>query len=177
MESITEDGLILETGELGTALWSPPDKKHRYKLTRRLSDAPFRMVVIMQNPSKAGPDQNDNTVSRVIGFASDEKLIGCKVGELVVLNMGAGVATNPKDFLKMDDPMGPENRRVIQETLATADLRVVAWGALNKQLKAIFRINLGVVKRFGGLKCWGKTQGGDPRHPLYLPAKAKLVDF
>lgn len=168
--------LILEHGKLGPALWSP-DKKHRYMLTRPLSDAKTKMVVVMQNPSTANADENDNTVSRVIGFAKDSKAMGMEIGSLIVLNMGAGVATDPDDFLKMEDPMGPRNRDILMGILPEADVRVAAWGALNKKLKAIFRLSLGVVKKHSNLRCWGKTKSGDPRHPLYLPAKAELIDF
>jgi hypothetical protein len=163
--------LVPETGKLGDALWSP-DKKHRYCLTRPLAEKGPTMVICMQNPSKASADDSDPTVTRVIGFARREK-----VGKLIVVNMGAGVATDPKDFLKMEDPVGPRNLEFLKKVGLEADIAVGAWGALSKRHLELFRLGLGVVKKWKDLKCFGKTDTGYPRHPLYLPADAPLVSF
>lgn len=171
MEIACECGLILEKGKLGDALWSR-DKKHRYRLRRPLGGNGPVMAVCMQNPSKAGPDDNDPTITRVIGFANR---MGAR--KLIVFNMGAGVATDPSDFLKMEDPIGSRNLEILRESAAGVDLYVAAWGALNLRLRSLFRLSLGVVKRIGGLKCWGKTSAGHPRHPLYLSGDTPLVDL
>lgn len=163
--------LVLETGKLGDALWSP-DKKHRYCLTRPLGKIGPTMVVCMQNPSKASADDSDPTVTRVVGFAQREG-----AGRLIVVNMGAGVATDPKDFLKMEDPVGRRNIEILREVGEQADIAVGAWGALSKRHRELFRIGLGVVKKWKDLKCFGKTASGHPRHPLYLPSDAPLVGF
>lgn len=163
--------LVLETGRLGSALWSP-DRRHRYWLSRPLAAKGIRLAVAMQNPSAAGPDENDPTVIRVCGFA---RALGA--AEVEVVNMGAGVATDPADFLRMPDPIGERNYDVLLESARGADLYVAAWGALSPRLRRLFRLSLGIVRRFRGLKCWGKTKGGDPRHPLYLPGDVGLVDF
>lgn len=171
METICYGDLILDTGTLGDALWSP-DKLHRYRLTRPLADKGPTMVVCMQNPSKASADDSDPTVTRVLGFAKREG-----AGKLIVVNMGAGVATDPKDFLKMEDPVGRRNLEFLKEVGQEADIAVAAWGALSKRHRELFRLGLGVVKKWKNLKCFGKTASGYPRHPLYLPADAPLVDF
>ena len=163
--------LLPEKGVLGDALWSL-DKKHRYCLTRPLEKSGPTMVICMQNPSKASADDSDPTVTRVIGFAKREGM-----GKLIVVNMGAGVATDPKDFLKMEDPVGRMNLEILKDAGLEADLAVGAWGALSKRHRELFRLGLGVVKKWPKLKCFGKTDTGHPRHPLYLPADAPLVDF
>lgn len=163
--------LILETGKLGDAIWSK-DKKYRYRLRRPLAGTGPVVAVCMQNPSKAGPDDNDPTVARVVGFANR-----LNASMAIVVNMGAGVATDPADFLKLEDPVGPRNLDLLRDSALGVDVYVAAWGALNPRLRRLFRLSLGVVKQFSGLKCWGKTKAGDPRHPLYLPGSAELIDF
>jgi len=171
MDHTRYDDLIRETGTLGDAVWSR-DKKHRYWLTRPLAETGPTMVICMQNPSKASADDSDPTVTRVIGFAKREG-----IGKLIVVNMGAGVATDPKDFLKMEDPVGSQNLEILKDVGLEADLAVGAWGALSKRHRELFRLGLGVVKKWKDLKCFGKTDSGHPRHPLYLPADAPLVRF
>lgn len=165
------DGLILETGALGDALRSP-DKLHRYRLRRPLAEVGPTVLVVMQNPSKAGADENDPTITRVIGFG---RRLGA--GRLIVVNMGAGVATDPADFLKMDDPIGPMNYRILQECILGVDIAIAAWGDLSPRLRKLFRLSLGIIKEFKGMKCLGKTKSGDPRHPLYLSQNTELSDW
>lgn len=173
MEIICYGDLILETGKLGDALWSP-DKKHRYRLRRPLGGKGPTMLVAMQNPSTAGPDENDSTITRVIGFATRKDV---DASQLIVVNMGAGVATDPADFLKLANPIGDRNHDILRESALGVDLYVAAWGALSPHLRKLFRLSLGIVKQFSGVKCWGKTKGGDPRHPLYLAGNSPMVDF
>lgn len=171
MEIACYGDLILETGKRGDAIWSK-DKKYRYRLRRPLGGGGPTMAVCMQNPSKAGPDDNDPTVTRVEGFG---RRLGASM--IVVVNMGAGVATDPDDFLKMEDPVGPRNLDLLRDSALGVDIYVAAWGALSPKLRKLFCLSLGVVKQFNALKCWGKTKAGDPRHPLYLPGTSELAPF
>lgn len=172
MDIETPPGLLLETSKIGSALFSE-DKRHRYRLTRNL--APQGPVVLfgLQNPSKATAFESDNTITRCIGFA---KRLGA--GMMVVVNMGAFMATDPKDFLKALDPIGPANRAILAEAGHGVDIAIAAWGALSKAHRSLFRLSIGAFKKgTQNLKCFGKTAAGDPRHPLYLPANAELLDF
>ena len=172
MQITTEGGLIIEVGKLGSALWSP-DKRHRYRLTRPMDDVNGpRVLVVMQNPSKAGPDDDDPTITRVCGLARR-----LSPSTITVVNLGAGVATDPKDFLKLSDPLGEMNRAILRESALGMDIAVAAWGALSSKLRKLFRINLGIVKQFNHMRCWGKTKHGDPRHPLYLRQDTPLIEF
>lgn len=168
----TLPGLLLETSNIGSALFSE-DKIYRYRLTRALAPNGPTVLFGLQNPSKATAFESDNTITRCIGFS---KRLGA--GRMVVVNMGAFMATYPKDFLKAQDPIGPMNREILAEAGKEADIAIAAWGALSKAHKALFRLSIGAFKKNArNLKCFGKTEKGDPRHPLYLPADAELVDF
>lgn len=165
-------GLFLETSDIGSALFSE-DRRYRYLLTRKIGQDGPVVLFGLQNPSKATAFESDNTITRCIGFS---KRLGAK--EMVVVNMGAFMATYPKDFLMAQDPIGPANREILAEAGKGADITIAAWGALSKAHKALFRLSIGAFKKNAkNLKCFGKTEKGDPRHPLYLPAKAELVDF
>lgn len=172
MDIETNPGLLLETSDIGSALFSE-DKVYRYRLTRTLGSQGPTILFGLQNPSKATAFESDNTITRCIGFS---KRLGA--GRMVVVNMGAFMATYPKDFLKAPDPIGPMNRAILAEAGQEADIAIAAWGALSKAHKALFRLSIGAFKKGAkNLKCFGKTEKGDPRHPLYLPADAGLVDF
>lgn len=173
MSVSVENGCVIKVGSLGSALFSgEPVPLHRYWLRYPLSTDRRTLLFGMQNPSKAGADESDPTVTRCIGFA---RRLG--FGTLMVVNMAAGIATDPADLLKMEDPVGPENVRIIREQIQQCDLAIAAWGSLSKRLRAMFRLSIGAFKTYPSIKCLGKTKAGDPRHPLYLRGDTPLVDF
>src|SRR4051812_1134607 len=77
--------------------------KYRYLLWRKWSDGPT-LNMLMLNPSKAGEIDNDPTVARQITRA---QMLG--MGGLIVTNIFAYVATDPKDMKAAVEPVGPEN--------------------------------------------------------------------
>lgn len=173
MSMILENNLVIKSGKLGTAAFSREEPAlHRYWLRYPLSRSPRTLLFGMQNPSKAGEDESDPTVTRCMGFA---RRMG--FGTLMVVNMAAGIATDPADLLKMEDPVGPENVRIIREQVQQCDLAIAAWGSLSKRLRGLFRLSIGAFKTYPTLKCLGKTKAGDPRHPLYLRGDADLISF
>lgn len=157
-----------------TAVFSP-DRTYRYLLTRDWGLAP-RLVVLMLNPSVADADVDDPTIARVIRFAMRE---GC--GGLVVLNLFALRATDPAELARTADPVGPDNDAMLD--VVTADRAqpvVIAWGAIAYRPAHRSRTNT-VTERLRArgvpLRCLGRTRGGHPRHPLYLPATAPLTPW
>lgn len=141
---------------------------YRYKLWRQWNSALPRMVFIMLNPSTADATENDPTIRRCIGFAKRERH-----GGILVLNLFAWRATDPKELLRVEDPVGPDNRGVWFESMGLAQESppVVAWGALHKSLKwredEAWRVLIRPV-------CLGTTKAGHPRHPLYLSKSTPL---
>ncbi len=124
----------------------------------------------MQNPSTADPDKSDPTVTRCMGFA---KRLKCNA--LIVVNMAAGIATKPAELLKRQDPVGPYNWCAIASASERGDIVIAAWGGLSPKLRKLFSCSILDFTEIPGVKCLGLTQAGDPRHPLYLHSKAKLI--
>jgi hypothetical protein len=98
------------------------------------------------------------------------------IGELRVVNLFALRATEPKGLRKTLDPVGTENRMWVERAVVGSELVVCAWGTLGcyrRQDEAVFRF----VEKMCQPKCLGVTQGGYPRHPLYVPYSTVLVPF
>lgn len=159
--------LLLDSNETGSAAFST-DRLYRYRLTREWLKGGTRITWIMLNPSTADALKDDATIRRCIGFS---KLFGH--GSLVVVNLFAYRATNPKDLLKVEDPSGPNNMEVLLSAAQCSDEAVAAWGEIPKRIfeKAVDAI---CEVRKMKLKCLGVTRGGAPRHPVRLPYKIKL---
>lgn len=155
--------------------------RYRYLLSRiwrESSGSPARidwnpetsLVFVMLNPSTADAYQDDPTIRRCVGFARRDGFDG-----MHVINLFAGRATKPADLFRMDDPEGPENRRVWNAVASSRHTIVCGWGAApsaQRQAEAF-------VETMGErpLYCLGLTKDGHPRHPLYLRNDASLQPF
>ena len=147
---------------------------YRYRLNRVWNLAERQgLLFVMLNPSTADANVDDATIRRCTGFA---KKWG--YGGFNVVNLFAFRATDPRELLSADDPIGPDNDQHISEALANSDRIVCAWGA-NKAAKtratrSFFR---NVLWHRRGLHCLALNKDGSPKHPLYVPSDAKLVRF
>ncbi len=156
-------------GLRGRALMSPCET-YRYGLVRQWNQVGGAMVVIGLNPSTADADQDDPTIRRCIGFAKRE---GC--GELIMINLFALRATDPKELLAHHAPIGPDNDMAIKELAAVPGcVMLAAWGA---HPAAVDRWRSLRHLGLGRLMCLGKTAGGAPRHPLYVRGDQPLIVF
>jgi hypothetical protein len=145
------------------------DLEYRYELTRRWGRGPY-VCFIMLNPSTADAQLDDPTIKRCMGFARKWRM-----GGLVVVNLFALRATDPKELLAVDNPVGPDNDDAIHDACVRARAIVCAWGgAAFIEPRAGF-----VVEMLRGrtLYCVGKTKAGAPRHPLYVAADATPVRY
>lgn len=146
-----------------------PARTYRYLLEHRWgSVAP--MVLVMLNPSTADATRDDPTMRRALRFARRE---GC--GGLIVVNLFALRATDPAALTSHPDPVGSDNDQVLCAAVGRGNLVVAGWGAHGTphgRDRAVLRL-LAPVR----LRCLGLTAGGQPRHPLYLPATAPLTDY
>lgn len=139
---------------------------YRYCLIRQWADGPT-CGFIMLNPSTADATLDDPTIRRCIGFAKRE---GC--GGLLVANLFAFRATDPRKMADADDPIGPHADEHLRRIADTVDGPLIAaWGAhwmageRAEQVKSTFG---------NRLMCLGVTKDGHPRHPLYVKADAPL---
>lgn len=144
-----------------------PDGIYRYSLLRTWrGDGPLDMW-IMLNPSTADATKDDPTIRRCIGFSKSWGSAG-----LVVVNLYAYRATKPFDLWAAQsrgvDIIGPDTDSWITAHAQTAMGRVIcAWGAHGepRRIAQVVALLRGEGRRPLAL---GVTQGGQPRHPLYL---------
>lgn len=147
------------------------DRRYRYALTRDWAvtkDAPA-FVVIGLNPSTADETQDDPTIRRCIGFAKREGF-----QRLLMLNLFAFRATDPKAMMQADDPVGPRNDAMLTSACVKHNFVVAAWGTKGGYRGRDADVCIMLDQR---IYCLGRTKDQYPKHPLYLPSDAQLVPY
>lgn len=147
---------------------------YRYVLWRRWGEG-LLLPIMMLNPSKADAQIDDQTIAKCVGFA---KLYG--FAGILIVNMFAYRATDPKELDGDHDISGPENDAYVQAALQYARNYsipfVFAWGSNARRLG----------HRTHYSPAWAKQQrvrarafkllnDGHPGHPLYLSYKLQLA--
>jgi len=144
------------------------DGKYRYWLTRVWDSTRSLVVFIGLNPSTADATVDDPTIRRCIGFAKSWDM-----GGLVMMNLFAYRATDPKKLKRVADPVGCRNLDLINH-FGTGKTVVCCWGAdpmakdWSKEILKIF--NQPVFHL-------GLTKAGHPKHPLYLKKDLKPIPY
>ena len=149
--------------------------KYRYELTREWSSsgrAPHtakegQVIFCLLNPSKADAKEDDPTIRRCIGFAQE-----WSYSRLVVVNLYAYRATNPKKLLKCSDPVGESNDKYILKNAKEADLFIAGWGRKRKGLVRD-QFVLDILRSSGiFIHALGVNDDGTPKHPSRLNKNA-----
>lgn len=141
---------------------------YRYFLLRgEQNQLPF----IMLNPSTADDKLDDPTIRRCMGFAERFGYDG-----IVVMNLYALRATNPKELWTHSDPVGPENDLWLSGMSFHNPEIVCAWGA-NAKEDRVKHVAEMLTNCGAKLKCLGTTKSGAPRHPLYIKGDQPLIDW
>jgi len=155
------------------------DGKYRYLLWREWKTSEFRRsarvagstcLFVMLNPSTADARENDPTIRRCMGFAQD-----MGHNRLEVVNLFAYRATDPQELLDVgvaSTIIGAQNDRNIMRAAERASVIVCAWGTkgwIADRAKTV-RAMLSNYE----LYALGFTQGGHPKHPLYVAKGTKL---
>lgn len=148
-------------------------RRYRYTLRRRFAEGPA-VLFVGRNPSTADETADDPTIRRCLGFA---KRWG--FGTLLMGNLYAWRATDPRDRRKAEHPIAEPERPFWNDLhLALmahdADQVVAAWGA---DVGPVVDHAAHVLKVVGPCLALGLTQQGHPRHPLFTPGSAELVDY
>ena len=148
-----------------------PDRIYRYMLWRKWEGGNQQdCVFIMLNPSTADEDVLDPTVTRCVGFARDWGYSG-----LIVANIFALRATDPRVLIRAAEPVGPDNNKVLAVATARSNCIICAWGVhgkLNDRGQAVLALLSGRT-----LECLGVTKNGHPKHPLYLKRDTQRRPF
>jgi hypothetical protein len=147
------------------------DRAYRYALTRQWDSRP-PAVFVMLNPSTADAARADPTVTRCAGFARRENC-----GGLVIVNLFALRATDPRELRGAPDPVGDGNDLFIREHCAPGRLVIAAWGAHGRLLGRDQAVLALLREARAAVRSFGVTAGGMPRHPLYLPRAARLGNY
>ncbi len=145
---------------------------YRFRLARTWDEEERPACFIMLNPSTADARKDDPTIRRCISYARS-----WNAGGIVVVNLFAFRATDPKELLKAADPVGPGNDLHIRKAVERCHPVVCAWGtkgALLGRGEAVKRLlaEVGVA-----VKCLAVTKDGHPNHPLYLANGLALLPF
>ncbi len=139
-----------------------PCRQYRYVLRRFFSSGHGVCNFLMLNPSTADETQDDPTIRRCIGFA---RAWGYR--ELVITNLFAYRATDPREMKCHPTPVGADNDFHLVRESGQADMVIAAWGthgtclARDEDVLKLLRVPLHHL---------GLTKDGHPKHPLYLPA-------
>lgn len=139
---------------------------YRYSLTRQWDDARPSLGWVMLNPSKADAKKNDPTVRRCIGFAKR-----WHYGGIVVRNLYALRATDPRELAIHPDPVGPLNDDELALAAFAEPVTMLAWGARAPAIRAkhVSQLLWHRSQIHGTrLAVLGWTKAGAPGHPLYV---------
>lgn len=147
-----------------------PARRYRYLLWRRWGEpaAPFLHFVLL-NPSTADARADDPTIIRCSRRARD---LG--YGGLLVTNLFAFRATDPRALKQAADPVGPANDAWIAAAAAEGRT-VLGWGQHGRfqgRDQAVLRLLAGQP-----LYCLRTGRDGAPCHPLYLPYALQPVPY
>jgi hypothetical protein len=146
------------------------DRRYRYCLRRwSHSGNPRSLAIVMLNPSTADDKVDDPTTSRMLRFCERDGF-----NDYTAVNLFALVSPHPRDLRRAPDPVGPDNDRWVRTCTAQYDVVVVAWGT-NGELMGRARCILETLTR--ELWCFGQTQDGHPKFPLYIPSGTPLERF
>jgi hypothetical protein len=145
------------------------DRVYRYHLWRGWGDREHRCVFVGVNPSDADERDNDQTITKCVGFAKRWAF-----GALDMLNPFALVSTDVTGLLRHPDPIGPENDKYLEHVLANASRIVWAWGKHPVRVRKLIRQRIEsagwfAVPRHCEVGTLGHNGDGSPRHPLMLP--------
>ena len=138
-------------------------ERYRYLLTRSWDASRPKALFIMLNPSTATEMQNDPTVERC-----ERRARALGFGAFRVTNIFAFRATDPQVMRRQADPVGPGNDDAILQSLPWADQIICAWGSHGVHLGRGAAVAM--MLRASERPLWhlGLTQGGAPKHPLYI---------
>lgn len=149
-----------------------PTGIYRYSLTRQWDANRGRVCWIMLNPSTADESVDDPTIRRVIGFS---KAWG--YGSLIVVNLFALRSMSPQTLKIAADPIGPDNDLYIAAAALTSEAVLAAW-SFHAGLFDRDQSVLDILHRIDCPVCvLGLTDGGRPRHPLYVPGATLPVPW
>lgn len=156
-----------------------PCGQYRYRLERDCS-LPFEGGLIFAyfgiNPSTADATEDDATVRKWRGFT-----LRNGGHRFIVGNVFSFRATDVRTLAQCSAPCGPEHEAHLQSIIDAADVLVPCWGRSRKiaqsQRKTIQHTLDRLIASGKPVLHFGKTEEGDPRHPLMLSYNTPLTPW
>jgi hypothetical protein len=146
------------------ALFSPC-RRWRYLLWRRWDAALPVANFLMLNPSTADELKLDPSCTRARLYAER-----WGYGSLIVTNIFGWRATDPQEMKAVRDPIGRGNDRAILRAARESAIVVCAWGNHGTHLGRAEAVRQLLRKGKIQPRVLRMNAGGEPAHPLYLPA-------
>lgn len=145
-------------------------ERYRYWLEIRVAKGPL-CNFLMLNPSTADENRDDPTVAKCRRFA---KRWG--YGGIVVTNLFALRATDPREMLAAAEPIGLENDRYISDAARYCDMVICAWSQYGNHLGRADHVYRMI------LECRNCTPSAlkvaaEPWHPLYLRENLLPIEY
>lgn len=147
------------------AIYSPC-ARYRYLIWRIWNPHVRFLGFGMLNPSTAGHDSDDATITRCMKRGHAMSLDG--IGGIIGWNLFALRATDPKVMLRHTDPVGPHNGEAMMQAIRHSAMTIAAWGTHGTHLgrdRAVLNLLDACNEELFVL---GLTKDGHPRHPLYV---------
>lgn len=145
-------------------------RRWRYLLWRRWDPAKPVANFLMLNPSTADEWKLDPSCTRARLYAERWGF-----GSVVITNLFAWRATDPEEMKAVRDPVGRGNDRAIVRAAQEASLVVCAWGNHGAHRGRADAVRKLLAKGQIEARALRMNAGGEPAHPLYLPARLKPV--
>lgn len=144
------------------------DRVYRYSLTITWENSLPLAAFLGLNPSTADETQDDPTIRRCKDYAARW---GC--GGIMMLNLFAYRATDPKDMKRASEPIGKRNTLDYLAWMLEKckGPHIACWGRHGPYWNRAQQIE----ERFTDLQCLSFNSDGTPAHPLYLPAILKPI--
>jgi len=145
-------------------------RSYRFLLWRFWDDRP-RVLFIGLNPSTANEISEDPTIRRCISFAQK-----WGYGGIYFCNTLAYVSTDPRRLTR-DVAPHKANIPAINMAHGLSVLTVCCWGDGIELVENGRSIAEHVEELVRPAMCFGLTQKGNPRHPLYLDGNSELQEL
>jgi hypothetical protein len=145
-----------------------PDMVFRYAFGRwwGSEDLATTAIWVLLNPATGDTERRHRpTLARCI---SRSRVLGAT--GLLIVNLFAFRATDPRKLRSARDPVGPANDHVLRDVTGAGLLTVAAWGGSGSLHGRSTRVR----PLLDAPMCLGTTSGGEPRHPLYVSGGVPL---
>jgi hypothetical protein len=139
-----------------------PCGSYRFSLWRAWNPELPALAACGANPSTAGADEDDQTVTKLQGFAERWGF-----GSFLLVNPYQWIDTHQARLFSVPDPEGPDSDERIADAVAGREV-LVGWGDVLRPLPRWTTRRVRLLDALASaqtLWCLGLTQSGEPHHP------------